>query len=119
MLAFATADLERYADLDFDDEVFVQISPTHPERLASADIARPKSMKDAVDARLPNVLFALVAGSIESTWTDQSWRDTDSRSLSYLGFLGQCGYELSAIEHAMTAAESTDLPRSAATSTGR
>jgi hypothetical protein len=116
MLAYATDDLERYTNLDFDDAVLLQISPTQPEPLTASDLAWPRSIKDAVEARLPNVLFVLVAGSVESTWTDQSWRDKDPRTLSYLDFLERSGYELSAIERAMTNDGSAEHAHSGATS---
>jgi ParB family chromosome partitioning protein len=69
----------------------------HPEawdRSAAITLAR-----DASDARLPLVLLAQVAASVESRFGErQGWRRPTSALVDYLRFLGACGYGLSEVE---------------------
>jgi ParB family chromosome partitioning protein len=71
---------------------------THPgawDRTAAVALA-----SDAIDARLPLVLLAQVAASIEARFSDrQGWRHPNNALCSYLNFLATCGYGLSEVEH--------------------
>ena len=54
---------------------------------------------DASDARLPLVLLAQVAASVEARFGDrQGWRNPTSALVAYLRFLAACGYGLSEVE---------------------
>ena len=54
---------------------------------------------DASDARLPLVLFAQVAASVEARFGErQGWRHPASALVAYLRFLATCGYGLSEVE---------------------
>ena len=54
---------------------------------------------DATDARLPLVLLAQVAASVEARFGErQGWRHPTSALVSYLRFLAACGYGLSEVE---------------------
>lgn len=70
----------------------------HPEawnRSAAIALAR-----DATDARLPLVLLAQVAASVEARFGErQGWRHPTPALVDYLRFLATCGYGLSAVEH--------------------
>jgi hypothetical protein len=70
---------------------------THPgswDRTAAITLAR-----DASDARLPLVLLAQVAASVEARFGErQGWRHPTSALLDYLRFLATCGYGLSEVE---------------------
>jgi ParB family chromosome partitioning protein len=58
---------------------------------------------DAADARLPLVLLAQVAASVEARFGDrQGWRHPNAALVSYLSFLGTCGYGLSEVEQEVT-----------------
>ena len=71
---------------------------THPEswdRSAATTLAR-----DASDARLPLVLLAQVAASVEARFGEgQGWRHRTPALVAYLRFLATCGYGLSEVEH--------------------
>jgi ParB family chromosome partitioning protein len=73
----------------------------HPEawdRSAAITLAR-----DASDARLPLVLLAQVAASVESRYGErQGWRHPTSTLVDYLRFLAMCGYGLSEVEQEVT-----------------
>jgi ParB family transcriptional regulator, chromosome partitioning protein len=54
---------------------------------------------DASDARLPLVLLAQVAASVESRFGErQGWRHPTPALVDYLRFLATCGYGLSEVE---------------------
>ena len=54
---------------------------------------------DASDARLPLVLLAQVAASVEARFGErQGWRHPTAALRSYLSFLATCGYGLSEVE---------------------
>ena len=54
---------------------------------------------DASDARLPLVLFAQVAASVEARFGErQGWRHPAPALAAYLRFLATCGYGLSEVE---------------------
>jgi ParB family chromosome partitioning protein len=54
---------------------------------------------DATDARLPLVLLAQMAASVEARFGDrQGWRHPTSALVSYLKFFAACGYGLSEVE---------------------
>jgi ParB family chromosome partitioning protein len=58
---------------------------------------------DAADARLPLVLLAQVAASVEARFGDrQGWRHPSAALANYLTFLGTCGYGLSEVEQEVT-----------------
>jgi len=69
----------------------------HPEawnRSAAITLAR-----DATDARLPLVLLAQVAASVEARFGErQGWRHPTPALVDYLRFLATCGYGLSDVE---------------------
>jgi ParB family chromosome partitioning protein len=69
----------------------------HPEawnRSAAITLAR-----DATDARLPLVLLAQVAASVEARFGErQGWRRPTPALVDYLRFLATCGYGLSDVE---------------------
>jgi ParB family transcriptional regulator, chromosome partitioning protein len=61
---------------------------------------------DATDARLPLVLLAQLAASVEARFGDrQGWRHPTSALVSYLRFLAACGYGLSEVEEEVAATE--------------
>jgi ParB family chromosome partitioning protein len=70
---------------------------THPgawDRTAALALA-----SDASDARLPLVLLAQVAASVEARFGErQGWRHPASALAAYLRFLATCGYGLSEVE---------------------
>jgi hypothetical protein len=70
---------------------------THPgawDRTAAITLAR-----DASDARLPLVLLAQVAASVEARFGErQGWRHPTPALVDYLRFLTTCGYGLSEVE---------------------
>ena len=70
---------------------------THPgswDRTAAITLAR-----DASDARLPLVLLAQVAASVEARFGErQGWRHPTPALVDYLRFLATCGYGLSEVE---------------------
>ena len=54
---------------------------------------------NASDARLPLVLLAQVAASVEARFGErQGWRHPASALVAYLRFLAACGYGLSEVE---------------------
>jgi hypothetical protein len=58
---------------------------------------------DTADARLPLVLLAQVAASVEARFGDrQGWRHSNAALVSYLSFLAACGYGLSEVEQEVT-----------------
>jgi ParB family chromosome partitioning protein len=64
------------------------------DRTAAITLAR-----DTSDARLPLVLLAQVAASVESRFGErQGWRHPTSALVDYLRFLATCGYGLSEVE---------------------
>jgi ParB family chromosome partitioning protein len=65
---------------------------------------------DATDARLPLVLLAQVATSVEARFGDrQGWRHPTSALGSYLRFLAACGYGLSEVEKEVVGIEDGPL----------
>jgi ParB family transcriptional regulator, chromosome partitioning protein len=70
---------------------------THPgawDRTAAMALA-----SEASDARLPLVLLAQVAASVEARFGErQGWRHPASALVAYLRFLAACGYGLSEVE---------------------
>jgi ParB family transcriptional regulator, chromosome partitioning protein len=61
---------------------------------------------DATDARLPLVLLAQVAASVEARFGDrQGWRHPSAALVSYLSFLAACGYGLSEVEQEVAGTE--------------
>jgi ParB family chromosome partitioning protein len=70
---------------------------THPgawDRTAAVALA-----SGASDARLPLVLLAQVAASVEARFGErQGWRHPTSALATYLRFLAACGYGLSEVE---------------------
>jgi ParB family chromosome partitioning protein len=77
---------------------------THPgawDRSAALALA-----SEATDARLPLVLLAQVAASVEARFGDrQGWRHPTSALVSYLRFLAPCGYGLSEVEQEVAVIE--------------
>jgi ParB family transcriptional regulator, chromosome partitioning protein len=75
---------------------------THPgswDRTAALALA-----SDASDARLPLVLFAQVAASVEARFGERwGWRNPTSALVAYLRFLAACGYGLSEVEEEVAA----------------
>jgi ParB family transcriptional regulator, chromosome partitioning protein len=75
---------------------------THPgawDRTAALALAC-----DASDARLPLVLFAQVAASVEARFGERwGWRNPTSALVAYLRFLAACGYGLSEVEEEVAA----------------
>jgi ParB family chromosome partitioning protein len=74
---------------------------THPgawDRTAAMALA-----SDASDGRLPLVLLAQVAASVEARFGErQGWRYPNAALRAYLGFLAACGYGLSEVEQEVT-----------------
>ena len=102
MLRFAVRDALRDPGsfARFGDELFAAFSGTSEDnrgrlrkRVGAAVV------EDASDARLPLVLFAHVAASVEEEMGVHTWRHGRAeRGASYLSFLAEQGYALSEIE---------------------
>jgi hypothetical protein len=111
MIEFALADMAAHPDdgTPLSEEVVAQIVASAPARFGPGASDWPRSRQD-VDNRLPNVLFALVASAIESSWSDSAWRTPDDRRVAYLRLLGDLGYKLSSIERRMYKAPAVSRP---------
>jgi len=76
---------------------FLGLSATAVPSWSNASPASP-SVEQTPEGRLPLLLFAQVAGSVEATMGVHSWRSGDRRVAGYLGFLAVLGYTLSEVE---------------------
>jgi ParB family chromosome partitioning protein len=92
----AAGDGDRVASL-----IGKETNPGAWDRSAALALAR-----DATDARLPLVLLAQVAASVEARFGErQGWRHPSVALVSYLTFLAACGYGLSEVEQEVAGIE--------------
>lgn len=108
MVQFAREDMAAYPDGEtpLAEEVVAQLTyrPHTPIDDAPGPVARWPGSTGRADDRLSNVLFAVVACTIESSWSERAWRTHDPRRLRYLQLLVDHGYAPSAIERRMAKA---------------
>ena len=92
----AAGDGDRVASL-----IGKETNPGAWDRTAALALASESS-----DARLPLVLLAQVAASVEARFGErQGWRNPTSALVAYLRFLAACGYGLSEVEEEVAGRE--------------